>query len=1026
MPNKSGIARRLAKALTRRFEPRQRVSRAVITSVQKDVADRVIGATASIDGLVSQRVYIDHGSNLQTGDILDVVNRGGAAGPAWYALRRVRTTVPIPTLPFGTTLPTPTALTLTTGTYSPATGGGTAAWIYASFRTINPVYGSVGYQCEYRMNDELDDDPTVLGNLDPRTYTTLTGSLSSSMTVIPRAATEDYDFAKTGVIQIDSELIHYTGATRTAGIWLYPYSLGGTSFSLRDYVEDTFTDTDTTNITAHTPDYDRYAGGWYVIPTYSSNWAISSNKIAATPGGTWPYSAAIIDSMATSWYAHRLRGDWTWPASGQFGYIVDYVDASNFVYVRYDMTNEQFEIVERISAVETTVWTQADDSFTAAQVYTFEAQAVAKTVHIKISGGDLDADIEYTATDALTNIAESSSVGIWSDVAVTMDNFWLDDARERSLVDDEWIDFVYYAVGFDRVKITGNEYSAVAHSHTFDTSGDPGATGGSTYPAFVGCTRGYDNTTATTHAAGAGIYAQSLGFMLQPLVGSMDYNVRVRAHLSETVFSPWSDWSTIKSAADTTAPTAPTGFVVTNMPGALEFSWTGPSMGDVPDLAGFNIYTATDGYGAGATLLRSLSVGLSSVVQIGAGTVAYYNIKAVDHSENLSGYGASPWERGESLYPPGEQWLTNSDFERDAVTSGDPDEWNIASVGGTYALGAYGWGGGQGIRFSLDNTDTADLDWPKSLTDTSIQRPIEQYVTYVIAIKMKCSDTAWEWNMGDTPPIGKTRIKIWPKFYGGVTNPVGAWGYDWSAGIGGAVDLGSGWELIWATVTVWIDTDDFIGFDFVVGNGSGSSITVDVDQAQLGRGVTYADWVPSLSRVDGSAGLLFDTAGLESDGLVVSADGRITSDIPYDGDLKPTRSGDEYTGEVILDHGYVTGTGDSSDPGTSALAVLSQTGVVVPAGCTLRVSGVLTCHATAYTAPVVILAQVLSSSGSYNRISAMSIRGNAHYIALPVELNWTYSSKVTTTVSLRFWKNATLNTVIAQKTYCSLAWEVVG
>jgi hypothetical protein len=855
----------------------------VITAVQTDSAGRVIGATASVDGLSSQRIYVDHGSNTTVGDILEVVNYGGAAGPAWYSMRRVGTVIPVPTLPYGTSLPTPTALALTTGAYEPVAGGGSAAWIYAAFRTIDPAFGAVGYQCEYRMNDEPDDDPTLVSVLDPKTFTTLVGSISASVTVIPRAATDaDFDFAKEGIIQIDSELISYTGATRSPGIWLYPYTLGGTSFTLQDYVEDAFTGTDTTNITAHTPDYDRHSGGWYVIPTYSSNWAISGNKIVAAPGGSWPYSAAIIDAMATTWDRYRMRGDWTIPTTGLFGYIADYADASNFIYILYNATTGAFQIIERISGSENTIWTQAVDKLTSAETYTFEAQVEGKTVHIRVSGGDLTEDIEYTASEVLTNTADQSSFGIWSYEAVTLDNFWLDDARERSLVDDEWIDFVYYAVGFDRVKIADNGYSAVAHSHTFDTDGDPGATGGTIYPAFVGCTRGYGDTDAAIHSSGAGVYAQSLGFMLQPLAGAMDYNVRVRAHLAETVLSPWSAWSTILSASDTIAPSAPTGLTVTSMPGAIEFGWTGPGVDDVPDLAGFNIYSATDGTGTGATLIATLPVALSAVVQVDVGTVAFYNIKALDCSDNLSAYGEASWLRGESLYPLPEQWLTNSDFERDTAVAGDPDEWSIASDG-TYALGAYGFGGGRGVRFSLADNDGCDLDWPASETDTSVQHAIEEQLTHIIAIKMKCSDTSWEWHLGDTPPTGVTWIRLSPEFYGGSVNPVGAG--DWAMGKGGEVDLGGGWELIWIYTRVYIDTDDFLGFQFDAYNDSGAAITIDLDHAHMHRGITYDDWVPNLARLDGSAGLRMDTAGIVGDSLVMDADGEIYSDLILHSDI---------------------------------------------------------------------------------------------------------------------------------------------
>lgn len=881
MPSPQGAASKLAKTLQARFETRRRIAVAVVTAVQRDSAGRAIGATASVDGLVAQRLYIDIGASIQVGDVFEVVNRGGAATPAWYTMRRLSTTIAVPQLPFGTTLPAPTALALTTDSYVPTTGAGSLAWIYASFKTVDPVYGPVGYECECRPNDAPDDDdPIVMSRVDPRLYTTLAKNLGSTPIYVARMpTTADFDFARAGIIQIDSELISYTYATRRQGIWVAASMMNDTNFQLLDFVDDLFTDTDTTNITAHTPDYDRDAGGWYVIPTYSSNWAISSNKVVATPGGTWPYSAALIREGDTWWGSHRLRGDWTWPSSGQFGYIIDYDDASNFVYVRYDMTNQQFEIVERIGAAESTVWSQADDTLTATETYTFEVQVVLKTVYIKVSGGDLTEDIEYEATDALTNQAASSApVGIWSDVAVTLDNFHMDDARERDSEDHEWAYYVYceYDSALTYL-ITDNERSA--HSDVFWIGSGPPIDGiGTIHPAFTGCTRGYGGTTPASHLEGAGIYAQSLGFMITGLVGGIDYNVRVRAVLSDTIVSPWTDWSTIVSAEDTSAPDAPDGLAATGVVNGAVLTWDEYAT-VIPDLAGFKIYRATDSSGTGATLVATTS-SYEQFVSSAAGEVFYYNIKAFDFTGNVSGYGEVTWVEGTAVYTDGTNLIPNSDFERDWDGDSEADGWDDYA---NAAWGSYGMSGGHGYRIDPPVPTTIPtfgfLVWDPADNGYEIKAVEGQYL--VVSVYLK-PDSTMEFCHPDLASGTTCYPMIW--FSNGST-PFGGTIFTFGGDdFYGVEALADGWYRAWGRHKVTasdISSTPYVG----VGVGmlvEGSDRYCDVDRIQLELGYEPSQWKPDFVAVyDGSGmvGLMMDAAGIVSDSFMLDVNGLIASNL---------------------------------------------------------------------------------------------------------------------------------------------------
>lgn len=782
MPSSRGAARDLAQAMGRRFQNRRRVARAVITSVQRDEYGKAISATATIDGAPAQRVYIDQGATITEGDIFDVENYGGAAGPAWYALRRVRTTIPVPQLPYGTALPTPLGLSLTTGlSYKTFTA---LAWIFARFYLLPAEWGVLVYDLQYVSGD---DDPVTVsvGPIEagePGVTAELIASIGSTSTVIPRSWSYDLDFPSMGVIKIDEEKIAYTSCTRLHAPWIVPWSVQDFSFHLYDYVEDAFTDTDTTDISAHTPDYDRESGGWYAIPTYSTNWAISSNEVVASPGVSFPYSAALIDAHAGGSNGQRISADWVWPSSGKFGYIVDYDDEDNMTRVQFDADTPRLEVVTRSYGNESVGYYTVfpTSTLTAGQTYRWTVNTYLKNIWVTFSGGDLDEPL--TLDMGATYDTDSATLGLYSEVAVTVDNLMIDDPREWDIEDNEFADYAFKQVSFGWTPIVSHAYSATSHMHSFVTTTDPGGFGvmGQIHPCFLGLTRGFDGTTAAAHTAGATIYQEMQGVVLHNLAMGTDYNVRIRARLGDSVVSPWSDWATIETAGDEIAPDAPSSLAVATGDGYFLFEWDGPTLSTTPDLAGFKIYKATDDSGTGAELFYTTGPTNSVSVQAEPG-VYYFNITAYDIFGNESGYAETTWVIGVISTVTG-QLLSNSDFERSDATAKTIVDWGFSGTG-TWGIASGGVGGGKAVGV-WDLNSTVSLDWPNG--DTGILQVARDGSYYTASIYVGPEDTTMAYLMANDIV---TKVYIMES---DGSNPV-----EMSLISSGYIYVGEGWYRAW-------------------------------------------------------------------------------------------------------------------------------------------------------------------------------------------------------------------------------------
>ena len=212
------LARQLRDNLTGTFQERQARTEAVITSVTRDAAGRATSATATIDGVASQPVAIDHGARIAPGDTWLVRNTAGATLPHWEAERRLRAAAEAQAVDSLPTLPTPTGLQALTGLEQLVAGAAWTAYIRLSWLGIGPQYGVMDYEVNYMTNVAMVIGATTVTDRQPTIL--LDGAIDDSQTAIPRdadAAGYEDDFPSFGRIQIESEKVDYTTVTTGAG-----------------------------------------------------------------------------------------------------------------------------------------------------------------------------------------------------------------------------------------------------------------------------------------------------------------------------------------------------------------------------------------------------------------------------------------------------------------------------------------------------------------------------------------------------------------------------------------------------------------------------------------------------------------------------------------------------------------------------------------------------------------------------------------------------------------------------------------
>lgn len=599
----------------------------------------------------------------------------------------------------------------------------------------------------------------------------------------------------------------------------------------------------------------------------------------------------------------------------------------------------------------------------------------------------------------------------------------------KSWTVDEWINWALIDSAGTVFKITDSAAT------TLTVSGTPASGAYEICPALTGLTRAAGSTTAAAHSETAPIYVKTEYLRLSGL-NCMTYNIRARSHrvIDDTV-SVWTSTIT-EIAEDSVAPDEPTDFVAHSGYGAITFTWEPPSDSD---LAGYKIYKATSIAGAGAVLYKTVGLVSSVTVEEDPGTYGFFNIKAYDYSENESGYGlaASSWDFAVSAFEGAGQILTNADWEigdtsvdndiqdwwyEETLTSGYPN-FDYQATGGIFnsksIIGATTAPGQQGY---------ATLLWPDPLT--AIKVPGVPGAAYAVSIYVKKTGAE----------------EITPLLYIGSHDGSSNMSFvtDATTVLWKVDELADGWER-YTKVSVWDGTYDYIAVQiqldayYLLGVS-----TAIIDRPQLEIGLAATEWSlvgAPVGDSSGIVGLRLDTTGIIGDNLAIDLEGLIGSDldpsaddtyslggtnrwddVKYGGDLLVTRSGDQYTGKVILASGYETTTSDVT-LSTSAQVMISKT-VTIPAGCTLRLWGQANFAASSFTAANVVMTYLYVKSG-YTRYVAQHILGGI-WITSSQVYQYTAATEESVTFSMRVYKSDTNNTIVCEADYTSLMWDIIG
>lgn len=206
-----------------------------------------------------------------------------------------------------------------------------------------------------------------------------------------------------------------------------PASVGATLIS------DTFTDTNGTNITAHTPNV---GGSWAVS---GGTWQITSNALVVNSGAS-PNLAYIDAGEADVQVTVTL----TMPGSfstGQIrnGFVLRRADANNFVVVRCFMddvnqlNNDEIEIEEYIGGSPAVVHKCYLDNFwTVSTSYTLKAQLVGDLLQIYLNG--IHQLSTYLSNSALLSGTQHGVVSYAGTEATSWDTFLIESLAQS--VDD--------------------------------------------------------------------------------------------------------------------------------------------------------------------------------------------------------------------------------------------------------------------------------------------------------------------------------------------------------------------------------------------------------------------------------------------------------------------------------------------------------------------------------------------------------------------------------------------------------------
>ena len=465
-----------------------------------------------------------------------------------------------------------------------------------------------------------------------------------------------------------------------------------------------------------------------------------------------------------------------------------------------------------------------------------------------------------------------------------------------------------------------NLYLVLANTATIlSVSGTPASGAYSLYPCFSGCTRGASGTDAAAHDGGTGIDRLSCGIQIPHLFVDTDYNVRIRAVRDDGAISAWTDWVSITTGLDSTAPAAPTDFTAVSQVGGVWFQWSNPLASDEPDLAGFNIYEALDASGTGANLLTFLPVVYGHFYALPVGYNFWYNIKSRDHAGNLSDYGEAVWVNAISLGGGGKNLLSNSDFERDFDSDDWPDDWYEDSS--RVDWGDYGRLDSKGIRFTFSGKYQERLCyWPYPYTDIKVQCVVGEWYTMSVYFWTDEDEALIKYDGADNDGYLSLTCRI------GFTDEAGAGGFDWSGDFDNVevIHLGNGWRRVCNSHMVTEDDLSLWNREFVLGrfgvrNMINGAEIVYADRAQLERTRYPSEWSSGLTPPDGWAGgksgLLLDLRGIISSDdprvFALTGDGKMATGLHMLGlDADPVDPGDS---EAVIWASDGTDAGDDGD-----------------------------------------------------------------------------------------------------------------
>ena len=139
---------------------------------------------------------------------------------------------------------------------------------------------------------------------------------------------------------------------------------GGIGNGAGPYVVDNFTDSDSTNLTAHTPDTDVEGGGW--IQYSAAAIEVQLNKAAAIGGiqdRFYGINAGIADEVSVEGTLQTPGG-----SSRNVSLVLSLSDGDNSIYGELDQFGD-LKIVERIAGVNTTKASGAVAGFVAGTDY---------------------------------------------------------------------------------------------------------------------------------------------------------------------------------------------------------------------------------------------------------------------------------------------------------------------------------------------------------------------------------------------------------------------------------------------------------------------------------------------------------------------------------------------------------------------------------------------------------------------------------------------------------------------------------